>query len=325
MDSMRDLDKLISTANLDIVTDEENLFLKKLRFLRARSFGPQGAFDMLQKDTTMRRDHSRAGLQHESAYEVLQCDLAAIYSRFPTWVQGFDKECRPIAYRNFGDKFEIWEVLKLTSMENLVRFHAWEGEQALRIMRDKSQETGYNIETFVVIIDAKGWHLGLATSDAFAYIKAMASTDSDHYPERLGRLIVINAPGVLSFAWRVIKRFLDDVTRKKIEILSGPSEWQPVLQSFIEKDQIPQMYGGTAADPTPEDAINSINPPSTAIAPLSPEERALEDEQRKVELTEYSNTEYVAMLAQNCQDMVHLYAEAGQVDMPPAPPSVGKN
>lgn len=63
----------------------------------------------------------------------------------------------------------------------------------------------YNIETFMLVIDAAGWHLGLGTSDAFVFIKSMATTDSDHYPERLGTLVVINAPSVLAFAWNIIQ------------------------------------------------------------------------------------------------------------------------
>jgi hypothetical protein len=78
--------------------------------------------------------------------------------------------------------FEIWNVLKLTTMQRLLRFHAWEAEQSIRHMRIKSAETGYNIETFVAVVDAQGWSMRLATSDAFAFIKGMATTDSDHYP-----------------------------------------------------------------------------------------------------------------------------------------------
>lgn len=308
--SMAKLDELIAGDQLDIVTDEEDLYLKKLRFLRARQFNAQNAFDMIKKDTTMRRDHSRAGLRHESAMDVLQCDLEKVYNFFPSWVQGFDKECRPIAYRNFGAKFEIWNILKLTSMENLIRFHAWEGEQALRIMRDKSMATGYNIETFVVIIDAQGWHTGLAVSDAFTYIKGMATTDSDHYPERLGRLLVINAPFALSFAWKVIKRFLDDVTRQKIEILSGPEAWQPVMQSFIDLDQIPEMYGGTLPNPTAEDAIKSINPPAAQIQPLTKEEKLLEEEQRQRESEEVGKADTLA------EDFDKLLHENGDINDP---------
>ena len=88
---------------------------------------------------------------------------------------------RPVSYRQFGF-FEIWNVLKLTSLQRLVRFHAWEAEQSIRVMNVASEKSGYNIETFVVVIDAAGWSMKLATSDAFAFIKGMATTDSDHYP-----------------------------------------------------------------------------------------------------------------------------------------------
>ncbi len=47
----------------------------------------------------------------------------------------------------------------------------------------------------------------------------MATTDSDHYPERLGTMVIVNAPAMLSFAWRIIQGFLDPVTKEKINIL----------------------------------------------------------------------------------------------------------
>jgi hypothetical protein len=144
---------------------------------------------MLKEDCKWRLLENRLHLRFESAEEVLACDVGKIYTFFPTWLQGFDKQLRPVSYRQFG-KFEIWNVLKLTSLEKLIRFHAWETEQALRMMYAQNKATGYNIETFTLVIDAKGWNMGLATSDAFAFIKGMAVTDSDHYPERLGELRV---------------------------------------------------------------------------------------------------------------------------------------
>lgn len=56
-------------------------------------------------------------------------------------------------------------------MSALIRFHAWEAEQALRLMYKQSNEVKYNIETFVLVIDASGWGLRLATSDAFTFIR----------------------------------------------------------------------------------------------------------------------------------------------------------
>lgn len=251
---------MIRKDGLDFNCDEEDEFLKLLRFLRARKFHAQHTFDFIKSDVKWRSEENRLNLRKELAEEVLNCDVGAMYDYFPTWIQGTDKQLRPVSYRQFG-KFEIWNVLKLTTMDRLLRFHAWETEVALRSMYALSKKSGYNIETFVLVIDAAGWSMKLATSDAFTFIKGMANTDSDHYPERLGTMIVINAPGVLSFAWKITQSFLDPVTKSKIRILPAvPTQWKPVLLEYIDEDQIPQQYGGTAPDPTRDDAIRMMDP-----------------------------------------------------------------
>jgi CRAL/TRIO domain/CRAL/TRIO, N-terminal domain len=250
---------LIETNALSCFEDEENEYLKMLRFLRARKFDVQKAYTMLAADVAWRSD--KKDLRHSTSADILGCDSAAMYTYFPTWMYGFDKQQRPVSWRQFG-KFEINKVLKLTTMDKLIRFHGWETEQAVRKMHEQSKATSYNIETFVLVVDAAGWHLSLATSDAFTFIKGMASTDSDHYPERLGTMLLINAPSVLSFAWRVIQAFLDDVTKAKIRIMgTDPKEWQPVLFDLIDRENVPEMYGGLAPNPTPETAFASMDPP----------------------------------------------------------------
>ena len=73
----------------------------------------------------------------------------------------------------------------------------------------------------------------------------MALMDSSYYPERLGRMIIINAPSMFSWAWRIFQGFLNDVQRSKITIHgSDPEEWKPVLLTYIAADQIPLEYGG---------------------------------------------------------------------------------
>lgn len=250
----------IEEENLYFNHDEEEEFLKLLRFLRARKFNVKQALHLVREDVRWRSEDNRMHLRRESASEVLECDLGKLYTYFPTWIEGHDKQLRPVSYRQFG-KFEVWNVLKLTSMDRLIRFHAWETEVALHRMYSKSKAMDYNIETFVVVIDAAGWGMRLATNDAFTFIKGMAVTDSDHYPERLGTLLVINAPSMLAVAYRVIQGFLDNIQKQKIRIMgTDRNEWLPVLLEYIDIDQIPMQYGGTAPDPTPDEAINSMNP-----------------------------------------------------------------
>eukprot|EP01039_Chlorochromonas_danica_P007280 gene7280-8056_t len=262
--------ELIEKEGLAFNVDEEDEFLKVLRFLRARKFHVNHAMKMVRDDVHWRAQENRLHLRLETAEEILGCDLSQMYRYFPTWIQGMDKQLRPVSYRKFG-QFEIWNVLKLTTMDRLLRFHAWETEQALRNMYSQSKEHGYNIETFVLIVDAAGWGLRLATGEAYSFIKGMATTDSDHYPERLGTMIVINAPSMLSVAWRVIQAFLDPVTRQKIRIISRRSEWEPLLRTYIDVDQIPKQYGGNAPDPTAEQAITGMNPPTEIEGKISEE------------------------------------------------------
>jgi hypothetical protein len=256
----RDLIRLVEKENLRFNIDEEHEFLKLLRFLRARKFNVNDAFNMIKEDVKWRCEENRLNLRQETAEEVLGCNVGELYKYFPTWIQGKDKQLRPVSYRQFG-RFEIWNVLKITTMQRLIRFHAWETEQALRFMHNQSRKIQYNIETFVLVIDAAGWNMGLATRDAFQFIKGMAVTDSDHYPERLGTMIIINAPTALAFAWGVVQGFLDPVTKAKVRIIgSNQADWLPILLEYIDQNEIPEQYGGFSPDPTPEDAIKNMNP-----------------------------------------------------------------
>jgi hypothetical protein len=257
-----ELKAIIEKEELDFNTDQEDEFLKLLRFLRARKFNVKLAMDMVREDVRWRAENNRSIIRKQTASEVLNCDLSKFYTYFPVWIQGVDKQQRPVSYRQFG-KLEIWNVLKLTSLDSLIRFHAWETEQALRLMYEARDKHGYNIETFLLVCDAEGWNLSLATSDAFAFIKGMVVTDADHYPERLGTLLLINAPSALTFAWRIIQTFIDAKTKEKIHIYgSNRSEWLPVLLKYVDEDKIPVQYGGTLPDLSPEEAILSMNPPS---------------------------------------------------------------
>lgn len=252
-----DLIALIEKEGLNFNSDDEHEFLKLLRFLRARKFNVEHAMKMVREDVEWRSQENRLNIRSETAEEVIGCSLNDIFRYFPAWMQGVDKQMRPVSYRKFG-YFETWNVLKLTTMPRLLRFHAWETEQALRSMYATSRDQGYNIETFVIVVDAAHWSLRLATNDAYTFIKGMASTDSDHYPERLGSIFVINAPHMLSIAWKVVQAFLDPVTKKKVHIISNRREWEPVLRKHIDVDLIPKQYGGNAPDPTGEEALRGM-------------------------------------------------------------------
>ncbi len=55
----------------------------------------------------------------------------------------------------------------------------------------------------------------------FGYVKQVSAMSQNYYPERLGRLYLINAPWGFSGVWNVVKGWLDPVTVQKIHVLGS--------------------------------------------------------------------------------------------------------
>lgn len=76
-------------------------------------------------------------------------------------------------------------MLEVTSVEQLGKiydgnvilistsgmYHVKTMESYISQLSSQSEKSGYNIEQLVFVIDAKGWHLGLATPSAYAFLK----------------------------------------------------------------------------------------------------------------------------------------------------------
>ena len=53
------------------------------------------------------------------------------------------------------------------------------------------------------------------------FIQQMAKTLSDHFPERLSKLVVYPVPAALGFIWGLVRPFLAQKTADKIQLLGG--------------------------------------------------------------------------------------------------------
>ena len=105
-----------------------------------------------------------------------------------------------------------------------------------------SRKVGKLLETSCTIMDLKG--VGISRfSSVYGYVKQASSISQDHYPERLGKLYLINAPWGFSGVWSVVKGFLDPVTVAKIHILGG--NYQAELLGQVPAENLPKQFGGT--------------------------------------------------------------------------------
>jgi hypothetical protein len=105
-----------------------------------------------------------------------------------------------------------------------------------------SRKSGYLLETSCTITDLKGVGIAKATS-VYGYLQAVSAISQNHYPERLGKLYVINAPWGFAGVFAVVKRFLDPVTVAKIHILG--SGYEKDLLAQIPAENLPKEFGGT--------------------------------------------------------------------------------
>jgi len=218
-----------------------------LRFLRARGFDIRKAATMLRNDIAWRREFGTSSLLTQTRGEVAGVHEDILWQNLPVWHQCFDKEDRPVIFKHYG-KTNLDALLEHTTLEKLHRLHVYENEETVALCAEQSRRLGRDVSQAVFIIDAAGWNpKALRSTAAVKYAKQMACVDQDHYPERLARVVIINAPYVLSLFWKLLSVVVDAKTQRKVQILVDRQEWIPVLHSFIDPAQLPEDYGGTAS------------------------------------------------------------------------------
>ncbi|KAJ8758496.1 hypothetical protein K2173_000217 [Erythroxylum novogranatense] len=75
-----------------------------------------------------------------------------------------------------------------------------------------------------------------------------------YYPERLGKLFVLNMPRFFVSVWKMVSRFLEKATLEKIVILTSEEERKGMLRE-IGGEVVPEEYGGQAKIVLLQDAV----------------------------------------------------------------------
>jgi hypothetical protein len=59
----------------------------------------------------------------------------------------------------------------------------------------------------------------------------------------LGEMFIINAPMLFSAVWAVIKKFMDEKTRNKIQICG--KDFNKKIRELVDEDKLPDFLGGS--------------------------------------------------------------------------------
>lgn len=148
---------------------------------------------------------------------------------------------RPIYIETLGG-IDLTAMYKITSAERMLKNLAVEYE----LVADPrlpacSRKAGSLLETCCTIMDLKGVTITKVPS-VYSYVRQASTISQNYYPERLGKLYMINAPWGFSTVWGVVKGWLDPVTVKKIHILG--SNYKSELLKQIDPENLPKEFGG---------------------------------------------------------------------------------
>lgn len=165
----------------------------------------------------------------------------------PSAFSGFDKEGHPIYIERTG-MIDCPTLMAQLTDNQILMAHIWGQENQIRRCREASIARGLPpgaIERFTTIMDLKGLTMGHRA--AMKFTELVTKNDEAYYPERMGYVIIVNPPFIFNFFWGIAKLWLDPVTKSKIIVCKDKDF--ATLHRYVDKDQLPTIYGGTVEVP----------------------------------------------------------------------------
>ncbi|KAL4778383.1 CRAL-TRIO domain-containing protein [Aspergillus varians] len=212
--------------------------LTLLRFLRARKFDVAAAKAMFMESEKWRREFGTNDLARDFEY----VEKPEVFKYYPQYYHKTDKDGRPVYIEKLGN-IDINALQKITTDERMLKALVTEYEKlADPRLPACSRKAGKLLETCCSIMDLKGVGLMSAPS-VYGYLSRTSTISQNYYPERLGKMYLINAPWGFSTVFSVVKGFLDPVTVEKIHVLG--SGYQTELLKQVPAENLPKAYGGT--------------------------------------------------------------------------------
>ncbi|CAI7609512.1 unnamed protein product [Penicillium pancosmium] len=212
--------------------------LTLLRFLRARKFDVNLSKEMFVNTEKWRKEFGTDELPATFVYK----EKAEVFQYYPQYYHKTDKDGRPLYIEKLG-KIDLTAMYKVTTSERMLQNLVTEYEK----MADPrlpacSRKAGKLLETSCTVMDLKG--VGVTSiPSVYGYVRQASEISQNYYPERLGKLYIINAPWGFSSVFSVVKGFLDPVTVNKIHVLG--SGYQKELLAQVPAENLPVEFGGS--------------------------------------------------------------------------------
>lgn len=209
-----------------------------LRFCRARKFDVPKIKEMIENylKWAVSVNLPNIGSLDMGKYDLLKTLMCEGYCNV-------DKGGRPIYVVN-AKMLKADDVFKNYTEEELVLYYVQSYERMLNIILPEcSKNMGKRVDTCCTIIDLEGVSvMKLLAGKVKKFLKISSGITQDYYPELMHKMYIINAGYFFQAAWAVVKVWLDPVTQKKINIITGSGK-KELLQD-IEASKLLVEFGG---------------------------------------------------------------------------------
>mmetsp|Transcript_22628 Transcript_22628/g.51859 ORF Transcript_22628/g.51859 Transcript_22628/m.51859 type:complete len:313 (-) Transcript_22628:300-1238(-) len=169
----------------------------------------------------------------DDKYQDLQKGLEFSMSTGMQVVRGHDKEGRYV---------QLITAKLLIKSDSDHGFLAQTLYNAERAIAATERATGGKYEKMYPVFDYKSFtHENNLTLSA---AKGVVFALRDHYPERVQRIYLLDAPFIFKFFYNLLWPFIDPDTRKKIKFVSGEEKEKEFKDIFDEEHAVPCMLSG---------------------------------------------------------------------------------
>mmetsp|Transcript_66689 Transcript_66689/g.77405 ORF Transcript_66689/g.77405 Transcript_66689/m.77405 type:complete len:343 (-) Transcript_66689:184-1212(-) len=266
---------------MDIPDDKyDDVYL--LRFLRARKFDLAKTKEMWVNFIKWRKENGVDQIKDFVFTEIEEVKKSWPHGYFMT-----DKEGRPIYIERTGI-LNLTQLFKVTTEERMIKYWIQGYERVTtEILPACSKIKGSHVGQTLAIIDLKGFSMGMMSKKVYNFIQLASNIGQNYYPEIMGRMLVINAPMLFSGIWSMIKGWIDEKTRAKIEIIG--SKYEAKLLELVPAENLPDFLGGKATKSEYGENMTIEKGPWVKViaeekAKKIAEKKALEDqEERKID------------------------------------------
>lgn len=176
---------------------------------------------------------------------VCGCANELIEQFMPTWHEGYDRQGRPLIFTHYG-KFRFGPILEAgVTIEKILDLHVRNSERTAQLCGQQSYMLGRDISNALIVMDTEGWDSqNLRTSGALQWARGIARIDQEYYPERMGKLFIINAPPSVFYFYKLVSWLIPEKARNQVKIFAGREQWVPALLEHIDASELPPQYGG---------------------------------------------------------------------------------